>query len=570
MAFFDLHCHPFTKPVWMQGTPEELLSGNITTEIDPDFKRGICTQILRIFGKSQIRFFDSQSSLKQIRQGDGQIIVASLVAMENAYANLGFCIFQNVFQRIKNVKREQLIKLGESKTSYGDITNLERLLAVDFAPVTLPGGIRYRIVNSFNEIQEDGVINVILSIEGAHCFYTMPSVNEQERPENRGKVIDALADWKKGTKAGTHPRLLYITLTHHTTNCLTNHAFAVPPGLAGKGTNADAGGFNPGGNSITSTGQQFIRRALSNENGEKPILIDIKHMSIKARLQFYQMRKDMIAAGHPPFPILATHMGVTGLGLNDAIIANCYRFPGDSNCYEVEYQNTERLHGFGVTSEAEGLEILRFYPWSINLFDEEITEIVQSGGLIGFSFDSRILGNENIDRERFGKRETNAIPSISQINFNARISLPNSEVGFQFVNREFGDNQTFGQSRYPEQPFFHLPFVSSNEVKRHTDLMALCQNIIHAVRAGGPQTWDCICIGSDYDGLINSLDFTPDASAIPNMKDRFELFLTRMLTALNAFIDQQGNNEPKLVAPADFYEKFTITNAQRFLQNHFS
>ncbi len=95
--------------------------------------------------------------------------------------------------------------------------------------------------------------------------------------------------------------------------------------------------------------------------------------------------------------------------------------------------------------------------------------------------------------------------------------------------------------------------------------MALCQNIIHAVRVGGPDTWNCICIGSDFDGLINTIDFVPNASAMPNLQPLFMQYLGLMVGKLNQFIVQQGNAEPRLTFPPDVFKRFTITNAQRFL-----
>ncbi len=84
MTFFDFHCHAFTKPVWLEGDRQKLLEENITTVIDRDFEPGVKNLILRWLGRKQLEFFNSQSSLKQIGEGNGQIIVASLVAIENA------------------------------------------------------------------------------------------------------------------------------------------------------------------------------------------------------------------------------------------------------------------------------------------------------------------------------------------------------------------------------------------------------------------------------------------------------------------------------------------------------
>ena len=39
-----------------------------------------------------------------------------------------------------------------------------------------------------------------------------------------------------------------------------------------------------------------------------------------------------------------------------------------------------------------------FNPWTINLFDEDILEIVESSGMIGIIMDERVLGYGKLDR----------------------------------------------------------------------------------------------------------------------------------------------------------------------------
>jgi microsomal dipeptidase-like Zn-dependent dipeptidase len=554
MAFFDLHCHPFFKPTWtippVDGDQKQLLTDNLTFEIKRGSIRDIGTLLLSVFGKGLVSLLNSQASLKQIRQGEGIIIVSSMVAMENAYANLDFCVFKRVFTKLKNINEGLLGQVSDNIISYADALVFEETLTQRFADTDL-NGMRYKRINTFAEADLSGrVINIIASVEGGHCFYQNHDINEQER--NPDDVVNALIAWKQNP---AKPRLLYITVTHHTTNCLTNHAFAVPTLLAGNGTNPKAGGFNPTGNGLTPAGRNFIRAAVRTTPTERRVLIDVKHLSLQARMAFYDLRRQLMDAGHEPFPIIASHIGVTGLQITDAVLANCHEFEQDMACLEVEYIETEQLRGFRiVTDAARTTKDLRFNPWTVNLFDEEIREIVASGGLIGFSFDSRILGNETLDAERFSRHEVGVhgrnprLQSIVVADFNPA-------------------NQPIVESRYPEQPILSLAGMSESEQKKHTDLLALCQNVVHTVRVGGPDAWNCICIGSDFDGIINSIDFAPDASAVPGMKNQFLAYLVTMVLALNPFLTTRG--EAPIVIPDDAFERFLLTNATRFLTEHF-
>jgi hypothetical protein len=125
MAFTDLHCHTFFKPNWLLGDVKTLLQQNIDIQIDPNHRSGIGNILLRLFSGGLKEILNSQSSLRQIHEGRGTIIVMNMTAMENAYANLDFCFFKKVFQFIENINREQLTKLGNNQLSYSDIIHSE-------------------------------------------------------------------------------------------------------------------------------------------------------------------------------------------------------------------------------------------------------------------------------------------------------------------------------------------------------------------------------------------------------------------------------------------------------------
>jgi microsomal dipeptidase-like Zn-dependent dipeptidase len=117
-------------------------------------------------------------------------------------------------------------------------------------------------------------------------------------------------------------------------------------------------GMNEG---FTDLGWKVLRKLLDNTNGRR-VLIDLKHMSVKARNQYYEFLKNE----HPNdnIPLLVSHGAVTGqkshINLTDG--------------------------GF--------LNAGKFQALDINFYDDEIVRIAQSGGIFGIQFDERRLGSE--------------------------------------------------------------------------------------------------------------------------------------------------------------------------------
>lgn len=566
MPYADLHCHPFFKPTWILGTRPDT---DIRVEIDPLQEKNIRELILKAIGGELRKILNSQSCLPQLRDAGGTLIVANLIAMENAYSNLDLCIFQRVLQFVKGMDQSQLKAAGEATLSYFSLLEAELTVARGLDGTDL-GGYRYRLINDLSEVDDDPtVVNIVLAVEGGHSFYQLPDVLAQE--QNPAGVIAALRDWKRAARLGQRPRLLYVTLTHHTQNCLSNHAYAVPPTFAGSGKNPRAGGFNPTGSGLTPAGREFCRVALRQTADEDRVLIDLKHMSLKARMQFYDLRRSLEAEGFAPIPLVASHMGVTGLSWNDATVAACYRLEFDpSHTFEVAHLDSLRLLGFKLTEGAGENEInLVFNPWSINLYDEEIAEIVNSGGLIGLSFDDRILGNGPVFLERFSRAETFPLPSIQSINF-ASQTTENGRTSYAFRNFQ---SEPFHEKRYPEAPL--LPGSNPATVRAQKGLLALCQNLVHVVRIGGERAWDCVCIGSDFDGIIDAIDVAPNAAALrfsdaeTSFRSLFTSYLGRMVGALNRYFEEQETGETPLTLPGDAYDRFLHDNLRRFLEKNF-
>ena len=116
-------------------------------------------------------------------------------------------------------------------------------------------------------------------------------------------------------------------------------------------------GMNEG---INSLGYKLLRSLLDNTKVRR-ILIDLKHMSIKSRIDYYRF----LEKEHPDeiVPLIVSHGAVNG-------------FRSSLEPVEDDKFNFEK-----------------FQPADINFYDDEIVRIVKSGGLFGIQLDERRLGS---------------------------------------------------------------------------------------------------------------------------------------------------------------------------------
>ena len=108
-------------------------------------------------------------------------------------------------------------------------------------------------------------------------------------------------------------------------------------------------------------GWEVLRKLLDNSGGKR-VLLDMKHMSVKSRKEYYRFL-DTEHAGEI-IPLLVSHGAVNG-----------FRSPEEP----VE----DDLYNYG-----------KFQPNDINFYDNEIIRIADSGGLFGIQFDERRVSSE--------------------------------------------------------------------------------------------------------------------------------------------------------------------------------
>ncbi|MBC7886781.1 MAG: hypothetical protein H7Z13_02765 [Ferruginibacter sp.] len=159
---------------------------------------------------------------------------------------------------------------------------------------------------------------------------------------------------------------------------------------------------------------------------------------------------------------------------------------------------------------------------SINLCAEDVLKIAETNGLIGIQLDEkRIAGNTIID-----------------------IIKNNKQLGTADLRRQY--------------------------------VKVLCANLFEIVKTvNTKQGWDLLCVGSDYDGLINHLDFYPTTAEMPDLRNDVLEFLRTPEE-----ISQAGFNYSVLLpeikrlmfglTAEEITDKIFAGNVMTFLQNNFN
>ena len=474
--FFDFHLHPSFKP--------------FLSSPDPG-RRVDCWEYL----ESPIGIIRSQSCLDQMEKGRIGVAVSVIYAMERPMTS-SFLI-EHLAPKLTVLHGEMLDHPCYSNYMgyvHQEIEHLKKSQGFN--------GRTFNIINSIDEAEE-GKMNLILALEGGHVLEQFNT-----------NVLDNLRALKTGPN-----RFLYLTFVHMTQYPLASHAYGMK---LIKGNDQ----FKPNSFGISDIGKQVIDLAYDENQGRR-ILIDIKHMSLVARHKFYQYRKEK---GYGDIPIVATHMGFTGISKDPKVIVKHFNKPAKRRGNFIEV-NFERPKGIG-----KGLFNKTFFnPWSINLYDEDITEILDSGGLIGLSLDQRIMGSQDVQGEFFSAKEFNYILS-----------------GY----KDEGHEETVAEDEFSTEE------EKGSELNERKHLRHLCNNILHAVKVGGERTWKQLCMGSDFDGLIDPLNNCTSAEEYPKLEKGLIEELPQMMKEDRRYDYDESNIEGKV-------RDIMYNNAIDFLKKHF-
>ncbi len=323
MKFFDLHSHPSFKPIFNNiFTPWDIIPAND-----------------RLLGD----IIKSQSCLQQfVMKGECNLICVSLYAVETEFIDGWLMRLGPIIGPLDRAIMQEMIgkTFDYPKQIEQERSSLNPLLG---GPISLHILTKWAEYNPLDFTK----LYILFSIEGGHAFYN---------PGNETTCIKTiLADLTKFiTKSDW--LVIYITPSHLTPNIFMTHAHGVK--ILGKGK------FIPQGRGISSKGRMFLDEIVKTK-----VLIDVKHMSLISRQEFYTTRE-----WHER-PILCSHSGVTGCSWYDKLNRNIVlrSVKKGPQFVKIRYKKPKGL-----------LNNTYFNPSSINLYNEDILYVLKSKGLSGY------------------------------------------------------------------------------------------------------------------------------------------------------------------------------------------
>ncbi|MFC2126346.1 hypothetical protein ACFLU5_16255 [Bacteroidota bacterium] len=363
---------------------------------------------------------------------------------------------------------------------------LEHKMYMDSVDEAPPGTRKYSVITNGNEldsvIDDEEKIAVVLTIEG------MGMLAQERNKDNKQTKLRAVsrAVLKKRIRWLKRNHFFFVTLSHHFNNNLSGHAKSLPQ-IMQEITDQEPGMNGP----LKDNGKVAIRELLSlkddyshDPSKGRRVLIDVKHMSASSRQEYYEILEANYKKEQEWIPVIASHGGYANRKkLKDLIIQG--------------KQGWEKDDSF-----EDG-----FYTWGINLCDEDVAMVVKTGGLIGISFDQRILGLSP-GKKIESKRQWAWLITKNILAF--------AEVG--------------GRA-FPSKP---------------------------------EKIWDCLTIGTDFDGFIDPVNTFATA-------EYFDDYKNLLLEVLKGFTGQNRtryflNNH----SPEELVHKFCIENAYQFVERNFS
>ena len=354
MGYFDFHVHPTLKCMFSEATSKTSPWVDINVKKIPWVLRW-CTEFEYILG--------SQADLRMLHASGTDLLVVALYVAERGITTSPLILGQakGTLSTYLDPIRLQQMNDGTLKP-YPDLVNEDLDVLLNAA--------RFGITDKeIVPLAKDVVFNpddtsktyVVFSVEGMHTL--SPTLDASQFDKN---VI-----LKNFDELSSRIPIISVNITHLEQYPFCNHAYGI--------LYVTAEDFRPTGNRIAPDGIDIIRHCY-----ERNVMIDIKHQSLAARKMFIQKIRTDPAFLDILQPLVCTHAGFTGLSYNEV---------GDYFTYQkVDKKNYSTLT-WGKPKKYGMLDFMvAFNPSSINLFDEDIVAILQSGGMIGLSLDKRILG----------------------------------------------------------------------------------------------------------------------------------------------------------------------------------
>ncbi len=577
---FDFHCHPTFKPARAANDKTGRLP-------DPDLWRERWRRkketYLVVTKFEQELTYTSQIHLDAAAKGGVFCQMVSFYPLERGFIQpdrreinvriLRLLLnFTNLLAFITGYDRSEIRGLKEKKRSYFEdlIADYRNLLQGQGDNDYNSEGYTYQVVNDYDTLttlrqaNEQKTIAMIISVEGVQAF--APDILDQ-----RGRVVDMVREEAKGSsyfkqfreqfienilEAKTtweHPPFI-ITLGHHFYNHVCGHAESLVGFIK---QILDQTGYIHGQSyfhlPITPFGSQVVANLLRRDHRSKPvrrILVDTKHMSVAARLQYHKIVAERKKDHGDDIPIVQTHTALAGRKSMQKAVD----------------------HGGAIrSSEISNPELNND---DINLFDDELIDIIRSDGLFGIMLDEKRLLNAKVLPKL---ARSNTIPDMKTFKQRKKI-LKKENVRLFKAETKIRWTLNASSPAYKKA----MAAIEAQKKAREQQLIEplkpvflgiLFTQFFHIARvveaaSGLPDTaaWDHICIGSDYEGVINPVDIYPQASCLSTLYTDLTGFWQKNISASpgNPFAHYTFGLDPDTIV-----KKILWDNAMDFLRKYF-
>lgn len=525
MPYFDFHIHPVLKTQFTgdKVNPWESLSGYVV----PPAAR-LCSDAEEVV--------QSQSSFKQLVLGDVRLACFALHSAERSMMAgdveklsqskkpglkdfVKFCNFKQVGQYLSNAISPFSMMQRELETLRNNLVDAQY---GEMVIVQKNSSLTALVSKAKSTV-------FVFTIEGLHPLFNHIDDFRKSSDADLAKLRDELI--VNFEKVIQQVPVISINITHLQRLPICNHGYGMQFIV-----NPD---FIPVNNALHSTAYNLINYFFS-----KNVVVDIKHMSLKSRQQFYAHYKKQKS---PKPPIICTHAGFTGMRvgeLRNSILEKPWKQDG---YYDVKYACYKKYGNAG------------FNPCTINLFDEDIREVLNTNGMIGLSLDQRILGFlfvPNTPDPVFGRyiQEKEYISA-------AEYSKVNDYFGF------FSNDLDSGVSDENSVLYEDINAMTPNEIKQ-LHLEHFYNHVIHFLHVARQlesengksfdSSCNCLCIGSDFDGFINPINTMDSIQFMRDLKDDF-------ITDFRLYAKKTGLKLEQAFVES-FAEKLFFTNGLSFVE----
>lgn len=357
--YIDFHCHPAMKPFGKSFKRNKVINSKNQNSKKSIWYYDPPTLLDKLFNFVLGLTKFSQANFTSLAKGDVQIICASLYPIEKWF-------FEN---KIKNEFIQDLtanfatgvgkkrVDAVQAMTDYFKDLEMEYdfYKQLDGRIFKLrQGTFRYKLVRNYKDIKkytEDSTMKVnticvVLSIEGMHVLHN--NINSAPDKASIMANIQKIKKWERPP--------FFVTVAHHFWNHFCGHARSFTS-LVRKKVDQSEGLYR----GFTKLGEEVVHSLLDDSNGKR-ILIDIKHMSVESRKDYYALLKS--DPKYKDVPIIVSHGACNGM------ISFADRTASGSSVAKT------------------------FKRANINFFNEELIRIVKSKGIFALQLDERRVANK--------------------------------------------------------------------------------------------------------------------------------------------------------------------------------